>query len=123
MDALPGFEVLTPRFFNEIAVRTPVPAADLVQTLADNNLLVGVPVSRLDPMAGMGDVLLMATTEVTPRRRHSNSPPDHQAGAGPMTMNTVGRPTRPEAAGDAPLNDYVHPTRSPARGACCRTRR
>jgi glycine dehydrogenase subunit 1 len=65
MDAIPGFEVLTPRFFNEIAVRTPVPAADLVQTLADNNLLVGVPVSRLDPMAGMGDVLLMATTEVT----------------------------------------------------------
>jgi glycine dehydrogenase subunit 1 len=62
---MPGFEVLTPRFFNEIAVRTPVPAADLVQTLADNNMLAGVPVSRLDPGAGMDDVLLMATTEVT----------------------------------------------------------
>jgi len=65
MDAIPGFEVLTPRFFNEIAVRTPVPAADLVQTLCDNNVLAGVPVSRLDPRAGMDDVLLMATTEVT----------------------------------------------------------
>jgi glycine dehydrogenase subunit 1 len=65
MGEIPGFEVLTPRFFNEIAVRTPVPAADLVQTLADNNILAGVPVSRLDPKAGMDDVLLMATTEVT----------------------------------------------------------
>jgi glycine dehydrogenase subunit 1 len=64
MGEIPGFEVLTPRFFNEIAVRTPVPAADLVQTLADNNILAGVPVSRLDPKAGMDDVLLMATTEV-----------------------------------------------------------
>ncbi len=63
--AIPGFEVLTPRFFNEIAVRTPAPAADLVQTLADNNVLAGVPVSRLDPKAGMDDVLLMAVTEVT----------------------------------------------------------
>ena len=33
-----------------------------------------------------------------------------------MTMNTVGRPTRPEAAGDEPLNDYVHPTLTGARG-------
>jgi glycine dehydrogenase subunit 1 len=65
MGEIPGFEVLTPRYFNEIAVRTPVPAADLVQTLADNNILAGVPVSRLDPEAGMDDVLLMATTEVT----------------------------------------------------------
>jgi glycine dehydrogenase subunit 1 len=63
--ALPGFEVLTPRFFNEIAVRTPVPAADLVQTLSDNGVLAGVPVSRLDPKAGMDDVLLIAATEVT----------------------------------------------------------
>jgi glycine dehydrogenase subunit 1 len=62
---LPGFEVLTPRFFNEIAVRTPVPAADLVQTLSDNGVLAGVPVSRLDPKAGMDDVLLLAATEVT----------------------------------------------------------
>ena len=65
MGDIPGFEVLTPRYFNEIAVRTPIPAADLVQTLADNNVLAGVPVSRLDPRAGMDDVLLMAATETT----------------------------------------------------------
>jgi glycine dehydrogenase subunit 1 len=62
---IPGFEVLTPRFFNEIAVRTPVPAADLVETLAANGILAGVPVSRLDPTAGMDDVLLLAATELT----------------------------------------------------------
>ena len=49
---IPGFEVLTPRFFNEIAVRTPVPAIELVETLANNGILAGVPVSRLDPNAG-----------------------------------------------------------------------
>jgi glycine dehydrogenase subunit 1 len=62
---MPGFEVLTPRFFNEIAVRTPIPAADYVQVMADNNIMAGVPVSRLDPAAGMDDVLLMAVTETT----------------------------------------------------------
>ena len=62
---VPGVEVLTPRYFNEIAIRTPVPAAQLVQSLADNGVLAGVPVSRLDPTAGMDDVLLLAATELT----------------------------------------------------------
>ena len=61
--ALPGFEVLTKRYFNEFAVRTPIPAADLVQTMADKGFLIGVPVSRLAP--GHDDVLLMAATELT----------------------------------------------------------
>ena len=61
----PGFEVLTKRYFNEFAVRTPIPAAELVQALADSNVIVGVPVSRLAPAAGMDDVLLMAATETT----------------------------------------------------------
>jgi len=65
MSELPGFEVLTPRYFNEIAVRTPVPAEHLVQLLADHGILGGVPVSRLDPDAGMDDVLLLAATELT----------------------------------------------------------
>jgi len=63
--AVPGVEVLTPRFFNEIAVRLPVPAAQVVETLSDNGVLAGVPVSRLDPKAGMDDVLLLAATETT----------------------------------------------------------
>jgi glycine dehydrogenase subunit 1 len=60
-----GVEVLTPRFFNEIAVRLPGPAAPLVETLANKGVLAGVPFSRLDPAAGLDDVLLLAATEMT----------------------------------------------------------
>ena len=62
---IPGVEVLTPRFFNEFAIRIPRDAAESVQTLADNGVLAGVPVSRLAPGAGMDDVLLLAATELT----------------------------------------------------------
>ena len=61
MAALPGVEVLTPRFFNEIAVRLPGDAAAVVETLASDGVLAGVPVSRL--ARGFDDVLLMAATE------------------------------------------------------------
>ena len=63
--SIPGVEVLTPRFFNEFAIRIPRDAAQAVQTLADNGVLAGVPVSRLAPDAGMDDVLLLAATELT----------------------------------------------------------
>ena len=62
---VPNVEVLTHRFFNELALRLPVPAAPLVETLAAEGVLAGVPVSRLDPDAGMDEVLLMAGTELT----------------------------------------------------------
>ncbi len=65
MDTVPGVQVLTPRFFNEIAVRVPGHAADLVETLAGNGILAGVPLSRLAPDAGMDDVLLLSATETT----------------------------------------------------------
>ena len=65
VEALPGVEVLTPRFFNEIAVRLPRPAAALTEALAAKGVLAGVPVSRLDPDAGLDEVLLMAATETT----------------------------------------------------------
>jgi glycine dehydrogenase subunit 1 len=61
MDTLPGVEVLTPRFFNEIAVRLPADAAHVVEALAAQGVLAGVPVSRLG--SGFDDVLLMAATE------------------------------------------------------------
>jgi glycine dehydrogenase subunit 1 len=61
--AIPGVEILTPRFFNEFAVKLPKSAADVVQTLADHGILAGVPYSRLAPDAGMDDVLLVAATE------------------------------------------------------------
>jgi glycine dehydrogenase subunit 1 len=60
-----GIEVLTPRFFNEIAVRTPHDARALVDDLATEGILAGVPYARLDPHAGLDDVLLLAATETT----------------------------------------------------------
>jgi glycine dehydrogenase subunit 1 len=62
---IPGVEVLTPRFFNEFAVRLPRPAGEVVDALARRGVLAGVPVSRLDPDAGMDDVLLVCATETT----------------------------------------------------------
>jgi glycine dehydrogenase subunit 1 len=58
-------EVLTPRFFNEIAVRVPGNAAVLVESLLADGIVAGVPYSRLDPHAGLDDVLLLAATETT----------------------------------------------------------
>ena len=63
--AIPGVEILTPRFFNEFAVRLPRPAAEVVEQLAQTQVLAGVPYSRLAPGAGMDDVLLVAATETT----------------------------------------------------------
>ena len=63
---VPGVQVLTPRFFNEFAVRLPKPAADVVEALAGRGVIAGVPFSRLMPKAGLDDVLLVAVTELTP---------------------------------------------------------
>jgi glycine dehydrogenase subunit 1 len=63
--AIPGVEVLTPRFFNEFAVRLPRDAAGVVGALAARDVLAGVPFSRLDPGAGLEDVLLVCATETT----------------------------------------------------------
>ncbi|WP_421936394.1 aminomethyl-transferring glycine dehydrogenase subunit GcvPA [Phenylobacterium sp.] len=60
-----GIEVLTPRFFNEIAVRVKGSAAKLVDDLLGQGIVAGVPYSRLDPHAGLDDVLLLAATETT----------------------------------------------------------
>ena len=59
--AVPGVEVLTQRYFNEIAIRLPVAAAPVVEALAMRGVLAGVPFSRLAP--GHDDVLLCAATE------------------------------------------------------------
>jgi glycine dehydrogenase subunit 1 len=64
--AVPGVEILTPRFFNEFAIKLPRNAAEVVETLAANAVIAGVPFSRLDPAAGLDDVLLVAITETTP---------------------------------------------------------
>jgi glycine dehydrogenase subunit 1 len=63
--AVPGVEILTPRFFNEFAIKLPGKAADVVETLAGHGVIAGVPFSRLDADAGLDDVLLVAATETT----------------------------------------------------------
>ena len=62
---VPRVEILTERFFNEFAIRVPTDAAALVETLAGQGLLAGVPVSRLSPKGGMDDLLLVCATETT----------------------------------------------------------
>ncbi|MFC3078907.1 aminomethyl-transferring glycine dehydrogenase subunit GcvPA [Phenylobacterium terrae] len=63
--AVPGVELLTPRFFNELAVKVPGAATALVEALLDDGIVAGVPYARLDPHAGQDDVLLLAATELT----------------------------------------------------------
>ena len=61
--ALPGVEVLTESFFNEFTIRTPRRAADLVEALAREGIIAGLPVSRLLPGAGLDDLIIVASTE------------------------------------------------------------
>jgi glycine dehydrogenase subunit 1 len=61
---LPGLTVLNDAFFNEIAVRLPKPAAQVVDALVDRRVLAGVPASRLHPgHPDLDGVLLLAATE------------------------------------------------------------
>jgi glycine dehydrogenase subunit 1 len=60
-----GVKIMTPRFFNEFAMRVPGDAAEVVERMAERGVLAGVPYSRIDPGAGMDDVLLVAATELT----------------------------------------------------------
>ncbi len=59
---VPGVEVLTTQFFNEFTIRTPRPAAELVEALASRGIIAGCPVSRLAP--GLEDLLIVASTEI-----------------------------------------------------------
>jgi glycine dehydrogenase subunit 1 len=58
---VPGVEVLNPRFFNEVTVRVPRPAAQVVELLAQRRILGGVPVSRFHP--ALDDLIVLAATE------------------------------------------------------------
>ena len=62
---VPGIEVLTRRFFNEITLRlTGKNAYAVVEKLAHKGVLAGVPYSRLAPKTGHDDLLIVASTEV-----------------------------------------------------------
>ena len=60
----PNVEVLTKRFFNEIAIRVPGSANAIVDKLASKGVIAGVAMSRLNPHAGMDDVLITCATEM-----------------------------------------------------------
>ena len=51
-------------FFNEFTLRTPRPAAELIEALARRGVIGGLPVSRLLPGAGLDDCIIVASTEV-----------------------------------------------------------
>jgi glycine dehydrogenase subunit 1 len=64
LGAVPGVRVLNANFFNEFTIRTPRPAAELVEALAARGIIAGLPVSRLAPGAGLDELLVVASTEV-----------------------------------------------------------
>ncbi len=63
-----GVELVTPTFFNEFTLKLSKPAAAIVDTLAGQGIIAGVPVSRLKPNdPAAANLLLVAVTEtVTP---------------------------------------------------------
>jgi glycine dehydrogenase subunit 1 len=58
-----GVEVMNESFFNEFTVRLPKPALDVVERLAGEGIMAGVPVSRLLPGRGLDDLLVVAATD------------------------------------------------------------
>jgi glycine dehydrogenase subunit 1 len=64
LDGVRGVEVLNTNFFNEFTIRVDGDAAALVERLAADGILAGVPVSRLWPGEGLDDLLLVASSEV-----------------------------------------------------------
>ncbi|MEO1100331.1 MAG: aminomethyl-transferring glycine dehydrogenase subunit GcvPA [Pseudomonadota bacterium] len=65
LEAVPGVEVITPRFFNEFAFRTPVNAEAVLAMLDEAGVIGGVRANRLLPGEGMSDVIICAATECT----------------------------------------------------------
>ncbi|MEL6569926.1 MAG: glycine dehydrogenase, partial [Pseudomonadota bacterium] len=65
LEAIDGVEILTPRFFNEFAFRTPVNAEAVLAMLDERSVIGGVRASRLMRGAGLDDVIICAATECT----------------------------------------------------------
>lgn len=62
--ALPGVQLLTDRFFNEFTLDLGRASAPVVQALADQGIICGLPASRLLPgVAEAENLLIMAVTE------------------------------------------------------------
>ena len=66
LEKVPGIELVNKTFFNEMSVRLPKPAQDVVKALAAENILGGVPASRLKPDDDeLQNLLILAATELT----------------------------------------------------------
>jgi len=67
LEQVPGVKVVTRTFFNEVLVRLPGhDAAALVDALAEQGILAGVPLSRFYPtFPELADALLLCATETT----------------------------------------------------------
>ncbi len=61
--AVKGVNVLTPRYFNEIAFETTKPADQVLAALEKQDVIGGVRASRLFPGAGLDNVIVAAATE------------------------------------------------------------
>lgn len=64
LQAIDGISLLTATYFNEITVSLPVDANGVVEALAGQHILAGVPASRLDPSQD-NKQLILAATEMT----------------------------------------------------------
>ncbi|MBV9286375.1 MAG: aminomethyl-transferring glycine dehydrogenase subunit GcvPA [Hyphomicrobiales bacterium] len=62
--SIPEVEIVNEHFFNEFTMRTPRPAAELIEALVRRGVIGGLPVSRLLPGVGLDDCVLVASTEV-----------------------------------------------------------
>jgi glycine dehydrogenase subunit 1 len=57
-------QLVNETFFNEFTLRLDGDAAQIVERMAAQGVLAGVPVSRLLPSAGLDDLLIVASTEL-----------------------------------------------------------
>jgi glycine dehydrogenase subunit 1 len=66
LEMVPGVDLLTNTFFNEVTVKLPRPAEPVVEQLARRGILAGVPAFRLDPShPDVSNLLILAATELT----------------------------------------------------------
>ncbi len=108
--AIPGVTVVNRHFFNEFTLRLPCATAPVVDRLAEQRILAGVPVSRLHPGAHE-DLLLVAATE-TVTEEDIDRLATGLRGGNSMTGWSA-RPWAPIPAPRPPL-----PTPRPATAAC-----
>src|SRR5271154_4820359 len=63
LSGIQSVEIVNTHFFNEFVMRTPRPAAELIEALASRGVIGGLPVSRLLPKSGLDDCVVVASTE------------------------------------------------------------